>query len=205
MYKHPTKKIYFYIKRILDWILALIAVIILLIPILVIAVIIKLDSKGPVFFPQERVGFLGKSFKIIKFRTMVIHAEELEKYILDKNGYDFVQIENDFRVTRVGNFLRKYSIDEIAQVFNVLRGEMSFIGPRPFIQLEMEKLGEEAKKRMEVMPGITGLAQVNGRSMLNAGEKLKFDSLYVDNFSLWQDVMIILKTIPLIFSGKGAM
>jgi len=178
-----------YIKRMLDFILSLLALIILMPVMFVIGIIIKIDSKGPVFFLQERLGKNGKVFKIIKFRTMVVDAE---KSGLKING------ENDIRITRLGSFLRKTSIDEIPQLINVIKGEMSLIGPRPPVTYhphKYEDYPDEQKKRFLVKPGMTGLAQVRVRNSATWNERIKIDLEYVKDITFFKDVDIIFKTL----------
>jgi lipopolysaccharide/colanic/teichoic acid biosynthesis glycosyltransferase len=192
-----SKKMYFYSKQGFD-ILFSIFVLFWLSPLLIfIMFLIKLDSPGPVFFLQERIGRDGKPFNIIKFRTMVVDAE--------KNGPKWAT-KNDQRVTRVGHYLRKYRLDEIPQLLNVIRNEMAIIGPRPerlyFIR-KFEKTVPHFKKRLCVKPGITGLAQINGGYELTPKEKLEKDLLYIDTCSFLVDFKIILKSIPVVLFAKG--
>ena len=205
----PVKSIehtfYFKIKMVLDKIAAVLALILLSIPMLVIAIIIKRDSKGPVFFRQERIGFQQKPFMMFKFRTMYEGSENQEREIYERSNSDFVQTEDDKRITKVGRIFRSHSIDEIPQVFNILLGHMSFIGPRPLIRLEFEHMNEVQLKRYKALPGLSGLAQINGRSSLNADQKTMYDLDYIDNFSLWQDIAIVFKTFPAVFKKKNAI
>jgi lipopolysaccharide/colanic/teichoic acid biosynthesis glycosyltransferase len=192
-----SKKIYFYSKQAID-ILFSIFVLFWLSPLLVlIMILIKLDSPGPVFFLQERIGRDGKPFKIIKFRTMFVDAE--------RNGPKWAE-KNDNRITRVGHYLRKYRLDELPQLLNVIRNEMAIIGPRPerqyFIQ-QFEKSIPNFKKRLCVKPGITGLAQINGGYELTPKEKLEKDLIYIDTCSFLVDFKIVLKSIPVILFAKG--
>lgn len=191
-------KPYAIIKRILDFVFALILLILLSPLFLIIAVLIKIDSEGSVFFKQDRLGKDGKVFKIYKFRTMCQNAE--------KKGSGIYTYEEDPRITRVGRFLRKTSLDELPQLINILKGEMSFIGPRPPVPYHPYKYEEypaDAKRRFEVLPGMSGYAQVNGRTELSWSEKFKYDIEYVDNYSFWLDVKIFFLTIYNIFAGKN--
>jgi exopolysaccharide biosynthesis polyprenyl glycosylphosphotransferase len=188
---------YFQIKQTFDFLISLGAILLFLPFLVLFSILIKVDSPGPIFYTQERLGFNGQPFSIIKFRTMWNDAE--------KNGPQWAT-PNDVRITRVGHFLRKYHIDEIPQLINVLRGEMSLIGPRPerlsFIQ-EFEKKFPRFRDRLQVKPGITGWAQINGGYDLSPKEKLELDLYYLHHLSLWLDVKIILKSIPVILFARG--
>lgn len=169
-----------------------------------IALAIIIDSKGPVFYAQERIGRGEKSFKLYKLRTMIEGAHEMAgevSPISDDNP--FIQHENDPRVTRVGRFLRRFSIDELPQVFNVLKGDMSFVGPRPFIPEETQLLKPEYMYRYKVRPGLTGLAQINGRNDLTLDERMAKDRFYVDNVNIWLDIKILFMTIPTVLRKDG--
>jgi len=200
----PQKGIYAkYIKRCLDFAAALVLtpfIFIFVWPLVALA--IKLDSKGVVMFKQDRIGRDMKSFRIFKFRTMfsTTYAQSGK----GKKKVGFAQHAHDQRVTKVGALLRKYSIDELPQVLNILRGDMSFIGPRPFIMSDMTELGEEHLVRQCVRPGMTGWAQVNGRNDLNVEQRQRYDIEYVNNVTFMMDVKVLLKTIKIVFSGKGA-
>jgi lipopolysaccharide/colanic/teichoic acid biosynthesis glycosyltransferase len=179
---------YLIIKRIFDVILSVIGLIILSPVLLLIAIAIKIESKGTVIFKQERLGLYGKVFKIYKFRSMYIGAE--------KDGvYEF---KNDARVTKIGRILRKTSLDELPQFVNIIKGDMGIIGPRPVLTYHpwpFEKYSEEQKKRFLVRPGVTGLAQINGRKDLLWDQRIKYDLEYIDNISFGLDVRIFFKTI----------
>jgi exopolysaccharide biosynthesis polyprenyl glycosylphosphotransferase len=171
-----------------------------------IALVIKLDSPGPVFFRQLRNGRSGRGFAIVKFRTMVAGAEAQRFALADLNQVDgpLFKIKSDPRITRVGGFLRRYSLDELPQLWNVLRGDMSFVGPRPFVVHEAKQITGWAERRLETTPGITGLWQVLGRNDLPFEEMVKLDYIYVTNWSLWWDVKILCQTIPVVFRRRGA-
>ena len=180
----------------------------LLAPLLaVVAVVIKLDSPGPVFFRQRRQGRGGREFHIVKFRTMVADAEQRRFDLAHLNDMEsagpLFKIKDDPRITRVGRFLRKSSIDELPQLWNVLRGEMSLVGPRPFVVHESEQITGWAGRRLETTPGITGLWQVLGRNDIPYEEMVKLDYIYVTNWSLWWDVKILCQTIPVVFGRRG--
>ncbi len=183
-----------FIKRLLDLFISIAAISIFFLPSLLISVLIKLESKGPVFFYQMRVGKDGKDFLMYKFRTMIEGAEHKGKGL---------EIEkNDTRITHVGNLLRLTSMDEFPQFINILKGEMSFIGPRPTVRSQVEKYTERQRRRLEVKPGITGLAQVSGRNALSWPERIEKDIEYIDNYSLWLDVKIFFRTFSVVFFPK---
>jgi exopolysaccharide biosynthesis polyprenyl glycosylphosphotransferase len=173
---------------------------------LVTAAAIKLSSKGPVFYRQQRVGQLGNSFRIWKFRTMTIDAESRHHQLLEAAGHDGIlfKLADDPRVTPVGRFLRRYSIDELPQLLNVLFGSMSLVGPRPQRPLEVEQYAEHHRRRLLVKPGMTGLWQISGRSGLSWEEALQLDLHYVDNWSVTRDLLILVKTVWAVFGSTGA-
>jgi exopolysaccharide biosynthesis polyprenyl glycosylphosphotransferase len=193
-------------KRASDIVLSL-AVLIFLSPLLLlISVAIKLDSPGPALFKQVRVGKGGRRFICYKFRSMRQGAEEERPQLadLDEVVGPIFKIRHDPRCTRVGRFLRRTSLDELPQLYNVLRGEMSLVGPRPPIPLEVEQYQEWHRKRLEVSPGMTGLWQVSGRSQLTFDEMCLLDIYYLENWSPLLDLKIALKTIPAVLAGRGA-
>lgn len=204
--KTPMRGSAFLIKRTADFILASIGVLVLIPLFLIISILIKSDSKGPILYKQKRVGKDGNLFNMYKFRSMIINADELKKNLERQNqvkGPAF-KIKEDPRVTKIGKFLRKYSIDELPQLFNVLRGEMSLIGPRPPIPSEVDRYNDLDWRRLEVVPGITGLWQVSGRSDLSFEQWVNLDIYYIENWSLWMDIKILIKTIPVVIKGEGA-
>ena len=182
---------YKYVKRGIDLVMAVLLLIIFLIPMLIIAVLIKLDSKGPVLFKQKRTGLKGKVFNLYKFRSMVT----------DNDVHDFSKGDQH---TKVGNILRKTSLDELPQIINILKGEMSFIGPRPWITDYYDNMSEKQRHRNDVLPGITGLAQAKGRNNTSINEKINYDLEYVKNYSFRQDVKIVFLTIKTVLSKEGA-
>ena len=176
-------------------------------PLLVLmAVAVRLDSKGPALFKQTRIGRAGKPFTLYKMRTMVEEAETLKPRLSEANEFDEVlfKIKRDPRVTRIGSFLRSYSLDELPQLINVVRGEMSLVGPRPFVPEEVARMDEDALRRHVVQPGITGLWQVSGRSDLDWDESAQLDTYYADNWSLGGDLAIGVKTVKAVIAGRGA-
>jgi len=200
------KAIQFMIKRLFDIIMSLIAIIILLPVYIIIGIAIRIDSKGNVLFKQIRVGKDEKLFTIYKFRTMIVNAEKRQELQIDVNNLEnFVfQSKSDNRITKVGAFLRKTSLDEIPQFFNVLFGTMSLVGPRPEIPDVVKYYTDEYKQRLLVTPGITGLAQVSGRGEIELGKTIKFDLTYIKKFSVWFDLEIIVKTVTSVFKKEGA-
>lgn len=200
------KKIQFGIKRLMDIILSSIGIIILMPIYLIIFLAIKLDSKGPAIFKQVRVGKDNTNFKIYKFRTMIVNAEKKQELQLDtENIENFVfQSKSDNRITKVGSFLRKASLDEIPQLFNVLKGDMSLVGPRPEILDVVRFYPEEYKQRLLVLPGITGLAQISGRGEIELGKTIYYDLTYIKNFSVLYDIKILIKTVLSVFKREGA-
>ncbi len=183
------------------------AALILLSPLLVVlAVAIRLHDRGPALFTQVRVGKDGHMFRIYKFRTMVVDAEKRRSQLLDSNDTDGVlfKLRHDPRVTGVGAHLRRWSIDELPQLFNVLLGQMSLVGPRPALPDEAARYAEHVRRRLVVKPGLTGLWQVNGRSDLNWEESVRLDLRYVENWSFVLDLQILWKTISVMVRGSGA-
>jgi exopolysaccharide biosynthesis polyprenyl glycosylphosphotransferase len=181
--------------------------IVLALPLLAaVALLIKLDSAGPVLFQQERIGLAGKPFNMLKFRSMVVDAEELLAALADKNEGNGVlfKMRNDPRITRVGGFLRRLSLDELPQLFNVIAGSMSLVGPRPPIAREVEAYEQDVHRRLLVKPGLTGLWQVSGRSNLSWQDSVRLDLYYVENWSLTGDLVILLRTARAVFGGNGA-
>lgn len=189
---------YLLAKRLFDVVVAFSAGVILLIPMLVIALIIRLDSKGPALFRQERLGKNGKQFMMMKFRSMRLDAEV--------DGPQWAAAEDD-RCTRVGHVLRKARLDELPQLWNILVGHMSFVGPRPeraYFYNEFETYIHGFRNRLAVRPGLTGLAQVNGGYELKPEEKIVYDMKYIENQSFWLDLKCVLKTVRLVFTHEGA-
>ena len=183
------------LKTIADVILGFLGLVICF-PIIALAVVaIKLDSEGPVFFRLRAAGLGYKSFSQWKLRTMVNGAREMED--------SFETFSNDPRITRVGRFLRRWSIDELPQLWNVVRGEMSLVGPRPMIYELASKYSRVSSLRFAMRPGLTGLAQVNGRNSLSWAERIQFDIFYVEHYSLWMDFRIIVRTVPVLFQYVG--
>lgn len=173
---------------------------------LAVAIAVKLNDGGPVFFRQVRVGKDGKHFRCFKFRSMVVDAERLLTQLRSRNESDGVlfKMTKDPRITRVGHFIRRFSLDELPQLFNVFRGEMSLVGPRPALPSEVEQYEDHVRRRLDVRPGITGLWQVSGRSDLSWEETVRLDLYYVDNWSMMQDTLILLRTARAVGASAGA-
>lgn len=184
-----------FFKKAIDFLTALIGLIVLIPFFSVIAVLIKLDSKGPVFFRQERTGKNGKTFFIWKFRTMIKGADEAE--------VNHSLSEKDLRITRIGRFLRRWTFDEWPQLINILKKEMSLVGPRPLPVYQMQTMNEFQKRRLKVLPGMVSLVDVRGRNLVPWEERFNLDNWYIDNWSLQLDFKILLLTPFIIFSRKG--
>lgn len=194
------------VKELVDRVVALIALVLLLPVFLVVALAIRLDSKGPVFFKQIRIGRKGKEFNLYKFRTMVAGAHAMKDILADRNETDglLFKIRNDPRVTRVGRWLRSWSLDELPQLLNVLLGHMSLVGPRPPLPEEVAQYDRDVARRLLVKPGITGLWQVSGRSDLSWMDGIRLDLYYVENWSLTTDLVILWKTVGAVLRRQGA-
>ena len=196
-----------FFKRLMDILLSIICIIAALPLMLLTVLVIKLTSPGPIIFSQVRVGKYGRHFKFYKFRSMYIDAEARKAELLKQNesgdGVIF-KMKHDPRITPVGRFIRKFSIDELPQLFNVLLGDMSLVGPRPPLPSEVRTYTIEERKRLNITPGITCLWQVSGRSELPFQQQMALDKQYIASRSAWNDFVILLKTVPAILTGKGA-
>jgi exopolysaccharide biosynthesis polyprenyl glycosylphosphotransferase len=192
-------------KRCLD-VFGSLALLLVAAPLLLAAAIaIKLDSRGPVFFRQSRVGKSGKRFQVVKFRTMLPDAEQRRNQLLAQSrDPNWLHLDHDPRITRFGHYLRLASLDELPQLWNVLKGEMSLVGPRPLIESEDRQVAGWARSRLDLTPGITGVWQVLGRTSIPFEEMVKLDYLYVTNWSLWTDVRLLLRTLPAVILRRGA-
>ena len=200
--------IYIVFKRIVDYIGATIGLIILLPFFIICGILIKLSSKGPIIYKQKRIGKDGKEFDFYKFRTMrmiegedVNRAKEMVEYM--KSNGNGKKIVDEDRITRIGRFLRKYSLDELPQLINVLKGDMSLVGPRPCLTYEYEQYDQWQKRRLTVLPGCTGLWQVSGRSEVSFNDSVVIDIYYINNITPWLDLQLIFKTIPVMIFGTG--
>lgn len=183
------------LKCLVDYFAAILLVVLLSPIFLIIALTIKIDSRGPILFKQQRVGKAEKLFTIYKFRSMIPDASDM--------GLGLKVAQNDARITPVGHFLRRTSLDELPQLLNILKGDMSFIGPRPTLLCQVKQYNDFQKKRLLIKPGITGWAQVNGRNSLSWPERIVLDVWYVEHFSLWLDYKILLKTMRVIWVKDG--
>lgn len=194
-----------FVKRLFDIVFSLLALVFIFPVLLMISLLVKLDSEGPVLYVSERIGKNGKRFRFLKFRTMVKDADSLRSTLLHLNERrgNLFKMSNDPRVTRVGKLLRRYSLDELPQFFSVLTGQMSVIGPRPCLTSEYALYTKEQRRRVEAVPGITGLWQVEARRNASAEAYFALDIYYVENWSLWLDLKILLKTVFVVFAGTG--
>lgn len=202
-----SKKVYIKIKRVIDVILASVALILLSPLFAIIAIAIKIDSKGPVFFAHKRIGKNGKIIKLYKFRSMVINAEELIKSFTPEQMREYKEnykLTNDPRITKVGKFLRKTSLDELPQLINIINGDLSIIGPRPVVADELEKYGVNKDKFLSVTPGLTGYWAANGRSNTTYEQRKEMELYYIDNLSLKMDIKVFFKTILSVVKKEGA-
>lgn len=206
--KEEDKKMYLVIKRIIDFLAALIGIILLSPVFLIVAILIKKDSKGPIVFGHIRKGIYGKDIKVYKFRTMYENSKEIFDNFTEEQKKEFYinfKLDNDPRITKIGDFLRRTSLDELPQLFNILKGDMSIVGPRPIVEAEIEKYGKYSKKFFSVLPGLTGYWQANGRSDTTYDERIAMDMYYIDNRSIALDFKIMLKTVISVIKKEGAI
>ena len=202
------KEIYKIVKRGMDIFIASISLVLLLPLFLIITIAIKLDSKGKVIFKHKRIGKDGKEIYIYKFRTMVENAQDLIKSFTPEQKKEFrenFKLENDPRITKVGNFLRKNSLDELPQLINILKGDLALIGPRPVINDELEKYSTNKSKFLSVTPGLTGYWAANGRSNTTYEQRMEMELYYIDNLSLKMDIKVFFKTILSVVKKEGAI
>lgn len=204
--RSQSNMMYDVVKRIIDIVCSMLGIICLSPILLIVSIIIKLDSKGPVIFKQKRVGLNGKEFNIYKFRSMVVNAEELKAKLQAQNEMSgpMFKMKEDPRVTKIGKFIRKTSIDELPQLFNVLKGEMSLVGPRPSLPNEVKDFESWMLKRLDVKPGLTCIWQVSGRNDIDFEDWMKLDIKYVNERSIFLDIKLILKTVLVLFGDKHA-
>lgn len=197
---------YFFIKRIIDLIFSILGIILLSPIMLITAIAIKIESKGPVIFSQIRVGKDGKHFKMYKFRSMVQNAEELKEKLLSQNEMSgpMFKMKEDPRITKVGKFIRKTSIDELPQLFNVIKGDMSLVGPRPNLPKEVAQFSEYHKLKLKAKPGLTCYWQVMGRNSIGFEEWMELDIKYIRERSIWLDLKLIFRTFFVLFGDKNA-
>lgn len=195
-----------FVKRAMDVLMSLVLLALLGIPAAIISIMIRRDSDGPIFYTQTRIGQFGQQFEMLKFRTMRTDADALRSQVIEDAGGDtrLFKDKNDPRITKVGAILRKFSLDELPQIWNVFRGDMSFVGPRPPLPREVAEYQLWHHQRLLVRPGMTGLWQVNGRSDLSFDQMVRLDLYYAENWSLWLDIKILLRTVPAVIFGRGA-
>lgn len=200
------KVIYIFLKRIIDLVCSLIGIIALSPVFLIVGIIIKLDSKGSAIFSQKRVGKGGKEFKMYKFRSMVVNAEELKEKLLHQNEMSgpMFKMKDDPRITKIGKFIRKTSIDELPQLINVIKGDMSLVGPRPSLPKEVAKFEPWMMRRLDVKPGLTCYWQVSGRNNIDFDDWMRLDIKYVQDRSIKLDIKLIFKTVFVLFGDKNA-
>lgn len=194
-------------KRIFDVSVVLMALLLVSPILMVVALLIRLDSKGPIFFSQVRVGKNGQRFKMYKFRSMYIDAEQRKLELMTHNemqGGVLFKMKGDPRVTRVGRFIRKYSIDELPQLWNVVIGDMSLVGPRPPLLMEVEQYTPYQRRRLSVTPGLTCIWQVSGRSEIPFVKQVELDLEYIATQSFWNDMRLLLRTVPAVLKARGA-
>ncbi len=202
-----TNELYLKIKRLIDIILSLTAIILLLPIFLIIIIAIRLDSEGKALFRHYRLGKNGKKIGIYKFRTMAINADEIFRNFTREQKEEYeknFKLENDPRITRIGNFLRKTSLDELPQLLNILIGDMSLIGPRPVVEREIEKFGNRKNEYLSVLPGLTGWWACNGRSDTSYDERIELELYYIRNLSFKLDIQVFFKTIYSVLKKDGA-
>lgn len=196
-----------FFKRFMDIVISLVALLLLSPLFAFVAICIKLTDGGPVFYVQTRIGKQGKAFPFPKFRSMVMNADKMKDGLLgqaDRKGDVTFKMKHDPRVTRIGRFIRRFSIDELPQVWCVLKGDMSIVGPRPPVPREVALYTQEDRRRLEVTPGLTGIWQVSGRAEIGFKQQVELDVLYIESHGFWLDLKLILKTIPAVLTGKGA-
>ena len=206
--QHKSKRGYLAVKRCLDVVLSFIALILLSPVFLVIAILIKLEDKGPAIYKHKRVGKNGKDLFLYKFRSMQANPAPLEELLTPEQLAEYkvnFKLENDPRITKIGKFLRKSSLDELPQLVNILKGELSIVGPRPVVEEECQRYGEKREKFLSVAPGLTGYWQSNGRSAVTYEDRMNMELYYVDHQSLWLDIKIIFWTVKAVLTGKGAV
>jgi len=193
-------------KRLIDLILSILGIVFLSPIMLIIAIAIKVESKGPIIFSQDRVGKDGKFFKMYKFRSMVINAEELKEKLLSQNEMSgpMFKMKDDPRITKVGKFIRKTSIDELPQLFNVIKGDMSLVGPRPNLPKEVAQFSDYHKLKLKAKPGLTCYWQVMGRNSIGFEEWMELDIKYIRERSIWLDIKLIFRTFFVLFGDKNA-
>ena len=206
--RNKNRRFYHLVKRMIDVVLSLFGLVLISPFVVIMAILIKIDSKGPVFFKHHRIGKNGKPFSMYKFRTMKDGAEAMINDFtpeqLEEWNENF-KLKDDPRITRIGKFLRKTSLDELPQLVNILRGDMSIVGPRPVIEVELEEYGNDKDEFLSIRPGLTGWWASNGRSEISYPERCSYELYYVRNESFWLDVKVMFLSVISVFLHKGAM
>ena len=205
--KKKGRKVYNLVKRIFDIVMALFALLILLPVFIIIAILIKSDDGGPIFYKHKRVGKKGKSIYVYKFRSMAVNADEIFSHFTEEQIKEFekyYKLENDPRITRIGDFLRKTSLDELPQFLNILKGDMSFVGPRPVVSKELNKFGDNQDLLLSIKPGLTGWWACSGRSDTSYEQRVDLEIYFVNNYCAKLDFLCLVKTIGAVIEGKGA-
>jgi exopolysaccharide biosynthesis polyprenyl glycosylphosphotransferase len=207
LYTSPRMNIELLLKRIMDIIISLSLIILLHPMFIIISLLVKVTSEGPIFFKQRRVGYNGRLFTLYKFRTMVADAEKCKNELLQYNEMDgpVFKMRNDPRITNVGRYLRRTSLDEFPQLINVLKGDMSMVGPRPPVPPEVDQYSLCDRRRLSMKPGITGIWQISGRNSISFTTWMEMDRQYIDQWSLWLDLKILVKTVPAVLRGSGSV
>ena len=198
---------YLIAKRVTDLVVATLGLAIMLVPMMLIIILIRLESPGPAIYVHNRIGKNGEPLKLLKFRSMVLNAEEMIDAFTPEQKEEWsrnYKLENDPRITRIGRFLRKSSMDELPQLINVLKGELSIVGPRPVVAEELERYGRNKEKFLSVTPGLTGYWQAYARNSCTYEQRMKMELHYVENASFWWDIIIMFATVGAVLQGKGA-
>ena len=202
-----AKRAYLVAKRVLDIVVAFVALMLALIPMAVIVLLIRLESPGPAIYVHNRIGKNGKPLQLLKFRSMLKNADQMIDSFSPEEKAEWeanYKLENDPRITKIGKFLRKSSLDELPQLINVLKGELSIVGPRPVVEEELERYGDQRAKFLSVTPGLTGYWQAYARSTCTYEERVEMELYYVDNANFWWDIKIMFATVGAVLRGKGA-
>lgn len=208
IYNERERVFYRIVKRLMDILLSIVAIILLSPVFLIVALVIRVDSKGKIIFGHERIGQGMKKIKVYKFRTMYENSDEIFNNFTEEQKREYYinfKLDNDPRITKVGKFLRETSLDELPQLVNILKGDMSIVGPRPIVEKEVKKYGKYAQTVFSVLPGLTGYWQANGRSDTTYEERVQMDMYYIKNRSLLMDMNIILKTFISVIKKEGAV
>ncbi len=205
--KRKQKKSYLIAKRVLDVFLSVTGLVVCALPIAVISLLIKIESPGPVFYIHNRIGKNGKPLPLLKFRSMVAKAEDMIEAFTPEQKLEWLEnfkLDNDPRVTRIGKILRQTSLDELPQLLNVLKGELSIVGPRPVVAEELDKYGENKDRFLSVTPGLTGYWQAYARSSVSYAQRIEMELFYVENANFWWDIKIMFATVGAVLRGRGA-